>query len=147
MCTILNFVVGSFVMGSFLLIEGSILDRCLGIREPIRWKLQGGYQVVRVQEEGGGFLCLSLDEIWVRKLTVQIQVLRVFPHFFQKNDKKISEITAPFLARFLQLITDESCRLKPAFYNALFHGRTHKINFHIPRNSYLRKYRQARESG
>jgi len=41
-------------MGSFLLIEGSILDRCLGIREPIRWKLQGGYQVVRVQEEGGG---------------------------------------------------------------------------------------------
>jgi hypothetical protein len=86
---------------------------------------------------GGGFLCLSLDEISVRKMTLQVQVLRDFPHFFQTNDKEISEITAPFLALFLQLIRDESYRLKPVFYHPLFQGRTHKINVHIPRNSYL----------
>lgn len=132
----------------FLLIEGSILERSLRIREQIRWKLQGGYQVARVQEGVGGgvFLCLSLDEISVRKLTIQIQVLRVFPHFFQTNDRTTAEITAPFLARFLQLITDESYRLKPESYNSLCHGRTNKINFHTPRISYLWKYWQTRKS-
>jgi hypothetical protein len=44
-----------------------------------------------------------------------MQVLRVFPHFFQTNVRKMSEITAPFLARFLQLTGDKSYRLKPVF--------------------------------